>query len=651
MLTVVGILSSNIGYTQDGWHQRMLSAKNHCDRAKHQKALKQRFNQAQNIGKYHYTVNYHRCNWQVNPAEQYIEGSIQTHFKLKQDYQGSIKFDLAAEMRVDSVLHHGNRLSYSHEGAVLTIDLSGQLKAGAKDSLTVFYQGNPSESGFGTFVTSTHANVPELWTLSQPYGAKEWWPCKQSLNDKIDSIAINVTTLDTYRVASNGTLTGSTNYDSLMTYHWEHHYPIAPYLVAIGVTNYDVYEQQLPLKSGDTLQITNYLYPENYETNQSKLDYTLEVMKLFNDLFGPYPFKKDGYGHAQFGWGGGMEHQTMSFMGGFQKSLIAHELAHQWFGNQVTLGSWQDIWLNEGFATYLTGLSYAFIEGERLWERWKKQKIADITTGSNGGSVFAYDTSNVDRLFNNRLSYNKGAYLLHMLRYKLGDSAFFNGVRNYINDPKVTYGFARTQDLQEHLERVGQQDLSEFFKDWFYGQGHPVIDVEWKQQNSGKMILNIKQDPSHGSVDMFELQIPFHLKGASKDSLIKVDHDQRHQELTLNPGFDVDSVKFDPEKWLLARSNVEEVGSNFQPLKVYPNPVKDQFILELGNECQGFQKAELRNLQGKLLKTIELNNEFKEINNLQLSLNFRKFESGLYYLTVFCNNKQTKKKVVKINPY
>jgi len=629
----------------------MLSAENHCDRAKHQKALKQRYKQAQTIGKYHYTVNYHRCNWQVNPAEQYIAGSIQTHFKLKQNYQGSIQFDLAAGMSVDSVLHHGNRLSYSHQGASLTIDLPGQLKAGAKDSLTVFYQGNPSESGFGTFVTLTHANVPELWTLSQPYGAKEWWPCKQSLNDKIDSIAINVTTLDTYRVASNGTLTGTTNHDSLMTYHWEHHYPIAPYLVAIGVTNYDVYEQQLPLKSGDTLQITNYLYPENYEANQSKLNYTLEVMKLYNALFGTYPFKKDGYGHTQFGWGGGMEHQTMSFMGGFQKSLIAHELAHQWFGNQVTPGSWQDIWLNEGFATYLTGLSYEFIEGDRLWQRWKKQKIADITIGSNGGSVFVYDTSNVDRLFSNRLSYNKGAYLLHMLRYKLGDSAFFNGVRNYIKDPKVAYGFARTQDFQEHLERVGRQDLSEFFKDWFYGQGHPVIDVEWKQNSSGKMILNIKQDPSHGSVDMFEMQIPFHLKGASKDSLIKVNHDQRQQELTINLGFDVDSVKFDPEKWLLAKSNVKEVGNDFQPLKVYPNPVKDQLILELGNECQGFQKAELRNLQGKLLKTIVLNNEFGEISNLQLSLNFRKFESGLYYLTVFCNNKQTRKKVVKINPY
>ena len=166
-----------------------------------------------------------------------------------------------------------------------------------------------------------------------------------------------------------------------------------------------------------------------------------------------------------------MEHQTNSFIVSPNENLMAHELAHQWFGDKITCGSWQDIWLNEGFATYL---SYFYFEkGDPAGHLNRLKNLSNAITSVPGGSVWVEDTTNVGRIFSSRLSYNKGAYLVHMLRWVLGDTSFFRGVRQYMNDPKLAYGFAITEDLKRNLEQVSGKDLTEFFNDWFKGQGHP----------------------------------------------------------------------------------------------------------------------------------------------------------------------------------
>ncbi|WP_167610582.1 M1 family metallopeptidase [Maribellus sediminis] len=396
---------------------------------------------------------YQRMEWEIDPAIRFISGSVTSYFINKTESLDSIRLDMHQNLVVDSVVYQQQNQPFIHSGNKLRLALPDSLAVGEIDSFKVYYHGVPTSSGFGSFENSTHGpdQTPVLWTLSEPYGAMEWWPCKQSLADKIDSIDIIVTTPEAYRTASNGIVISDEIKDSKRIMHWRHRYPIATYLVAIAVTDYVTYSDTLHLDDGRSIDILNYIYPENVETAKPQTARTASIMQLYNELIGEYPFADEKYGHAQFGWGGGMEHQTMSFMGAFNLRLIAHELAHQWFGDYITLGTWQDIWLNEGFATYLHALAYENLAPEE-WPIWKQSSVTSITSNT-GGSVFVDDTTSVSRIFNYRLSYQKGGYLLHMLRWVLGDEDFFKGLRSYFSDPEIANGLPLTTNWLHILNR------------------------------------------------------------------------------------------------------------------------------------------------------------------------------------------------------
>lgn len=606
---------------------------------------------------YNYDLLYHQLSLKADPAIPTINGRLKTILKAETDSLSTLPFDLNDQIVVDSVItKNGLPLVFDHSEDVLNIHLDAPLTKGQKDTLIIGYHGKPGETGTrGSFTRFTHANIPIMWTLSQPYGAKDWWPCKQSLTDKVDSMDVGITTDPEYIGVSNGILRDSTRSgDSLITYHWEHRYPIAPYLVAMAITNYEVYEQKMRLPGGDSLTITNYLYPENKKENIEKLDYTLEVMELFSDLFGPYPFKKEQYGHAQFGFGGGMEHQTMSFMGGFSEHLIAHELAHQWFGNKVTCGSWQDIWLNEGFATYLTGLSYEFLDDEGIWwEHWKKERINSVID-EDDGSVYVRDTSTSQRIFNSRLSYHKGAYLLHMLRWRLGDEDFFHGIRNYINDDSLAYGYARTEDLKRHLEQVSTLDLSEFFSDWLYNEGHPVYDIRWQQLENGLTAIELNQTPSHPSVDFFEMGVPIKIYGDNQDTMVQFNHSTNNQKFSLVLNFSIDSVEFDPKRWLLAevakkgRRNFKTGGNLTNNFTLYPNPTISNIQINLSEGCPNPQKMVLTDENGRVLRTLspEKRNEVFESYEFPV----HQLAPGLYFIKAICGDQTFIGKFIRAKP-
>jgi aminopeptidase N len=510
-----------------------------------------------------YDLKYCRFEWNIDPTVRAIDGVVTSYFTALEN-MADINFDLTNKLIVDSVKWHGQKLTFSQptitDTFTLRIQLAQNINAGITDSLSIWYHGSPPSSGFGTFYqgwrTFNSVNYPAMWTLSEPFGSQDWWPCKNGLDDKIDNgIDVLITTADAFRAASNGVLVQELPLaNSKKLFHWKHAHAIAPYLVAFAVTNYVQYTDNILLSDGTTVPMLNYVYPENLAYAQAGTSAHVPAFQYFDSLFVTYPFKNEKYGHAQFGWGGGMEHQTMSFVGSFDYGLLAHETAHQWFGDYVTCGHWEDIWLNEGFATYLEGLTRERFVTSVTWQNWKQGKISNVTS-QPGGSVKVDDVSNVSRIFSGRLSYNKGSYLLHMLRWKLGSATFFAAIRDYLY--AQGHGFARTSELKATLESFSGQNLTEFFNDWYEGQGYPTYDIRWSNNGAG-VSIKISQTTSHPSVSFYEMPVPLRILGGPGQSMdVRLENTVNGQTFTVMPGFVATQVEFDPEKWLLAKSLVQ----------------------------------------------------------------------------------------------
>jgi len=588
-----------------------------------------------------YDVTYHRLYWEVDPAKAEIKGEVTTYLTALSDID-EIVFDLADNMKVSEVNQRGQDLSFSqNSNDELVIELLLTQKMNVLDSLTIIYQGNPVSSGFGSFEISTHgaAKVPVLWTLSEPYGAKGWWPCKQDLIDKIDSIDIYIKHPEKYKAASNGLLISEVTNDDQTVTHWRHQHPIPAYLIAIAVTNYAVYKDD---PKGLDFDIVNYVYPENLDDTRGRTAITTDIMKVFNELFEMYPFADEKYGHAQFGWGGGMEHTTMTFMGGWSRGLIAHELAHQWFGNKITCGSWEDIWLNEGFATYLDGLIYENIDGEAAFSQWRKAVVNSVTS-SPAGSTFVTDTTSVSRIFNSRLTYRKGAMIVHMLRYKLGDEAFFKGIQNYLADPQLAFAYAKTPHLQKHLEDVSDTSLDEFFKDWFYGEGYPEYEVVWNQDTADQIIhFQVNQQQSHPSVSFFDMPLPITVNGIfGEKEKLRLEVSEDNQVFSVQLNFNVASIEIDPDSHLITKNNEAILGLDQdildQSISIFPNPVEDELNISF-NGTLTIKKVRIYNILGEKI--------FEQSNPLA-RLDLRKLDFGLHLVVIDTDQGTLHKTILK----
>ena len=528
-----------------------------------------------------FTTSYARCRWNINPSEYAISGSVAYHIEITKD-ANDIVFDLDDALTVDSVLMHNNRIFFvQKQDKTLTLSFSQTTTAGTEDSLLIYYHGTPASNGFGSFTKRFHnGDVPVIWTLSEPYGARDWWPCRNGVDDKIDSLDIYVTHPSVYAASANGLPADTTSVNGFTTTHFKHRYPIATYLVGVAVTNYITFTKQLTLQTG-ILPVTTTVYPEFSDYFQTYISPVYDALQLYDRYFGAYPFMNERYGQTQWDWGGGMEHQTNSFVLNADEYLMAHELAHQWFGDKITLGSWQDIWLNEGFATYLADIFYT--------EHYHPENLSAIVsqdmnmaTAEPDGSVWVDDTTDVNRIFSNHLSYKKGAMLLRMLRWTMGDSLFFKGVNLYQQDSLLRYRFARTSDLQRNLETAAGTSLDTFFKQWFYGKGFPSFGVTWNWKN-GWLQLQIAQTTSNASVSYFNTPLQLVFKNTSEQQSFIIPVNQKNLSVTLPLSFNPNSVLIDPSQFIISKNNTSVKDSalyisiplpNDADLIVYPNPAQ-----------------------------------------------------------------------------
>lgn len=544
-------------------------------------------------------VVYARLSLKVNPAVRYIEGNVAFHFTLRDAQAGPIDFDLAAVLSVDSVKKGPEHLSFFRSGNTLIIE--PDAASAGLDSLIIYYKGVPPLEGMGSFVTSFSPGGDEvMWTLSEPYGARDWWPCRQNLRDKIDSLDLFITVPVGFKTASNGVLKGVRSLGDVEEHHWKHRYPISTYLVAFAVARYEVYSDTVELREG-ALPVVNYVYPESKNSWMAQSPVLRRQIQYFDSLFIPYPFMGEKYGHAQFGWGGGMEHQTMSFMVNLETGLMAHELAHQWFGNYITCGSWQEIWLNEGFATYLTSLYNERFRPE-IWTNYISGQKKYVLS-QPGGSVFVYDTTNVDRIFDGRLTYSKGGMVLHMLRKEIGDAAFFDGTRSYLKDTSLAHDFATTEVLRKHFEMSSGRNLQRFIKQWIYLQGFPHLEFKWRSSESGFVSLSVKQSTSHSSVDNFELYLPVAFYFADGSRTVRVLHiNEAEQHFMFYEKAEVLDVVPDEGNDFLVSTEVSGLSRGVplrEMLSIIPNPAGRRFEIVFKESAPAPEGIKLMDLAGR----------------------------------------------------
>ncbi len=550
-----------------------------------------------------FDIKYLGCNWSINPTLRYIQGSVKTGFNIT-ERANTITLDLADELKVDSILYRNTKLVfYRPFDNTVIISFGGFLEKNTYDYVEIFYKGIPPVSTpIVSFVASTHSGSPVLWTLSEPYGGRDWWPCKNGLNDKADTLDVTLTTPQAYKSTTNGMMVNEVVSGGNRIRYFQHRYPIATYLVAFAVSNYSEIYNYVDL-DGVSMPIIDYAYPEKQLDFINAVPITQKAMQLLHSTFVPYPFINEKYGHTQFGFGGGMEHQTNSFMYNMGETLIVHEMAHQWFGDRITCGSWKDTWLNEGFALYCTNMYTEKNYPEANLLTLYRQQLNLITSKANG-SVYVDDTTSVYRIFDSRLTYTKGAWVLQMLRWKLGDALFYSGVKNYLNDPLVQYNYAKTTDLKRHFENISGKNLTEFFNDWVYGQGHPTYQLQWATAGNKWVQLTLNQTTSDTSVKFFEMPVPIRLKNKIYDTTLIIDHIKNNQISFHELGFIPDSVFIDPKMKLISGANTVtqvKIFADKSNVVVFPNPIGSSFNVLLRDMTEGILHLSLYNSSGQLI--------------------------------------------------
>jgi aminopeptidase N len=581
-------------------------------------------------------VNYYKIDVTIDIKSKSIRGASTVAFTAL-DASSSFFLDLNNSHQIDSVVSDGKSLKYNHVSNRITIETN--LTADQQQSVTVYYQGRPPSNNFGSFEFGTHGpqNFPVVWSLSEPYGAPDWWACKDNPNDKVDSSDVWITMPKEFVSVSNGKLMQTVDNGNLRTYQWQNRYPIAHYLISVACSNYTQYDDYFNYSPADSMLVSHFIYPEALTTSiKNQLDLTVPMLEFFSKTFGEYPFIKEKYGHAQCGFGGGMEHQTVSSMGGFNTGLVAHELAHQWFGDYVTCKTWSDIWVNEGFATFSEALYAESVGGETAYQQEIMENMGFAKEAT--GSIFVQNTNSINQIFNYRRTYAKGATVLHMLRGVLGDETFFKSLKNYLN--QYQNSVASIRDFQAVVEQTSNQDLNYFFDEWLFGTGYPTYDFGWQNTAMNVAEVTIRQQPAGGN-ELFIMPVDLKLKLADNSEktvtvfVNKPEETFRFSDLTS----EVIDVAFDPKNKILKDVSeflfvtANEPNSN-DGITLFPNPTSD--VLQVKGIELNQAEISIFNAAGQFISNPIFQNNSLIISDLN---------SGKYFLLIRENG--ISKRVVK----
>lgn len=486
---------------------------------------------------------------ELETSKKNINGDVTITLLLNNPGIKTIPINFCKNLFIKNLTLNGNPASYNQEEKLLIVENNAEMKDTAK--IRVQYSGTPKSLGFGSFTFETHENHPFVYTMNEPVYASTWLPCVDIPTDKalMDMFVTN----DSCCVSlSNGKLVDIKINGSEKTYHWKTFYPISTYLIAIYSGQYKSYSQKYFSIMKEPIELTYYAFPDNLENVKKDCEDHPDYLAVFEKLFGPYPFAKEKYSVAEFLWqAGAMEHQTLTgigsnFMSGrkFFKDILIHELAHHWWGNAVGPKTWKDIWLNEGFATYSEALYWEKAAGFSALQSTlaaKRNSFADGILHEPGNSLFS------------RLVYDKGAWVLHMLRREVGDEVFFRILKHYFSMYK--YRNASTGDFKSLCETLSGKNLKFFFDQWVYqGEGRIELEYKWeviKQDNYELVTIEIEQVQNGYELYKFPLDIRL-VFGEDETETKSIYVNNIRQKFTFTAEKSPVNIQLDPEKWLLA---------------------------------------------------------------------------------------------------
>ena len=508
-------------------------------------------------------VLHYDLDLRLDPAGRTIQGTVTMSFHPTQalsHLKMRLHKDLSvSEIRLDGIAMEGAK----HKRASIKIAFDPPLLPDATHEISVTYNGRPPSIGSldGGMMFASHQGVPSATTLSEPFASYAWWPCIDDLSDKC-TMDMELTVPPGMVGASNGMLVASyPNPDGWTTYHWSEAYPLSNYLISANVTNYATFsDSYLGLDGSTTMPLDYFVYPEHQARAMVNVVAVPDMIRLFASLVGEYPFLAEKYGMVEFPWGGGMEHQTLTSMGdaylggsGDYEVIYAHELAHQWWGDDVTCGTWNDIWLNEGFATYFeilwlahsTHLSEGYLI-DRYYDdhQWK---------GYMGGAVYM---KNGNRPFDDTGAvYDKGAWILHMLRRVMGEGPFWQALKAY--RVAHAYGNATTADFQSVCEAAYGEPLDWFFDQWVYTPKRPIYSLSFSQEGSSVVVTlsqrqkqKVKNRTADRNVYLMPIDLTLHCEDGTSQTFT-VHNDQRRQTFAFQSDKPIVDVGLDEDHWIL----------------------------------------------------------------------------------------------------
>jgi aminopeptidase N len=427
-----------------------------------------------------------------------IQGSVQIDLKSLVDGLTSLQFDLFQNLTVNGVHDaQGNALAFTHDNDLVTVELATPLFTADLDSITIDYQGTPEPVGFLGMQFLQHDGTPILATLSEPYYSRSWWPCKDLPEDKA-TVTLSLLAPTGFYCASNGTLISQeaqpNGQGTLFT--WQEDYPISAYNVSVAVTNYVGWTENWTSPSGKQMQVEYKVFPEDLITGDS-----------------------------------------------YFETLVAHELSHQWFGNLITNDDWADVWLHEGFATYCEAL---WVEHEQGFEAYRH-----FMRSHSGNQVGFYGPVSPPMPLFGDAVYQKGAWILHMLRHMIGDNDFFQIMKTYAESPQLRYGVASISDFTSIAESIAGMDLSWFFDEWLYRTGRPDYRVSWHADPQGegyRVSVTIEQIQNG---DSYRMPLDIVVDTDTGSQTFQVWNDGYLQTTSFNVAGQPTGVRLDPEDWAL----------------------------------------------------------------------------------------------------